>query len=636
MTKRLDISIGPVQGFVSQSRRTRDLWGSSYLLAFLSAHAMQGAHGAGGDIVHPVVQDDRLFRWVSGDRSGLPPHIGTLPNHFVVKLRGEAHLVGEAAVAALESAWRRVCDAVWTEYVEHASSAGDGTQSIWRRQVCTFWEVSWTEDTFQENRSLLARRKQWRTHRPPVDPGDKCTVMHDLQEISGHVRTRSRRQQDEFWCQLRQRTGDLDLRDNERLCAVALVKRLFPRVSQQALGWHVDAAYWPSTVYVGAMPWINRVVQAVPDRARAYAAAVREGASDEVFRHRRPSFCGQNADAAGEFRKLDGNFLHYEFVTNKRLCPLADENSPGIRDRLACLLRSIYAASVPDAARLGPPPAFYALLLADGDRLGELVAGLGGTVVSKALASFTRGLPDIVHRHAGVTVYAGGDDVLAMLPVPGALTCARDLAASYQTSFAEAEAHPTRPTISAGVVFANVRLPLRSVLEEAHRLLDTVAKEVNGRNSLAAAVLKSGGRHCEWVTSWMRPTTGGSSAVDQLIGLIRALGGNAPAPGLSGSLIYRLRETLVALCGWDRWRPGIWGDVSGSLDLRPFLHAEIAHSAEVRMDSGAQALANDLTDRVCGILSRSHATNDALTGIGIDALLLARFLSDAAQQEHDR
>ena len=37
---RLDISIGPVQGFVSQSRRTRDLWGSSYLLAFLSAHAM--------------------------------------------------------------------------------------------------------------------------------------------------------------------------------------------------------------------------------------------------------------------------------------------------------------------------------------------------------------------------------------------------------------------------------------------------------------------------------------------------------------------------------------------------------------------------------------------------------------------
>ena len=33
---RLDISIGPVQGFVSQSRRTRDLWGSSYLLSFLS------------------------------------------------------------------------------------------------------------------------------------------------------------------------------------------------------------------------------------------------------------------------------------------------------------------------------------------------------------------------------------------------------------------------------------------------------------------------------------------------------------------------------------------------------------------------------------------------------------------------
>ena len=260
---------------------------------------------------------------------------------------------------------------------------------------------------------------------------------------------------------------------------------------------------------------------------------------------------------------------------------------------------------------------------------------LGSTVVSDALALFTGNVRDVVQRHRGVTIYAGGDDVLAMLPVQQALPCAREVAASYEASFPGTELHPSRPTISAAVVYAHVRLPLRSVLVEAHRLLDAVAKEGNGRNSLAAAVLKPGGRHCQWVTSWVRPATDGSSAVDQLQSVILRLGGNAH-PGLSGSLIYRMRETLVALCGWQRWQPGVWGDVPAALDLRPFLHAAVAHSVDARMDSGTQALANDLTDRVCGILGRSHATDDGLTGVGMDGLLLARFLADPAQQEHDR
>ena len=97
------------------------------------------------------------------------------------------------------------------------------------RQVGSFWEVSWTAGPYGDCGNLLARRKQWRSHSPPDEPGDKCTVMHDLQELSGHVRTRHARQQDEFWRRVKRHLGELDLRDNERLCPVALVKRLFPK-----------------------------------------------------------------------------------------------------------------------------------------------------------------------------------------------------------------------------------------------------------------------------------------------------------------------------------------------------------------------------------------------------------------------
>ena len=635
MATRLDLSIGPVQGFVSHSRRTRDLWGSSYLLAFLSAHAMRGAHEAGGEIVQPVVTEDRLYRWVSGDRSGSPPRIGTVPNHFVVKLEGDARPVADAAVTALDAAWRRVCDAVWGRYVEPVCPNGNGTEAIWQRQVRAFWDVSWTACPWSDGRNPLARRKHWRTHRPPDEPGDKCTVMHDLQELSGYVRARQGRQQDEFWRRVAHGLGTLDLREDERLCAVALVKRLFPKVARAALGWPVDASQWPSTVYVGAVPWMRRVMNAVPDPAREYAAAVRLSAPDDVFPMQRPPFSGLNAKDAGDFPKLDGNYLHREFVTSERLCPLTDDGSTGTRERLTELLTTVYAATDGDGYPLGPPPSFYALLLADGDRLGALAGEVGGAAVSNAIAAFTAKVPRIVAQHLGVTVYAGGDDVLAMLPLAEALSCASDVAGAYRDAFAEVDGG-NRATVSAAVVFAHVRLPLRSALGEAHRLLDAIAKDGNGRNSLAAAVLKPGGRHCQWVSSWTRPAVGGSRAVAVIDELAQELRGNAAQPGLSGALVYRLRQTLTALCGWDRWEPGAWGAVPPDLDIRAFLRAEICHSLDVRTDDGVGSRADDLTDRVCAALGRAHATERGSNELGIDALLLARFLADPQQQESDR
>ena len=638
MTTGIDISIGPVQGFVSQSRRTSDLWGSSYLLAFLSAHAMHGAEKAGGKVVQAVVERDRLYCWVAGDREGSPPEVGTVPNHFVVEVDGDARPVANAAEESLRAAWKRVCDAVWERFVTRACAAGNDTQAIWNRQVGAFWEIMWTAGPFGDRGGLLARRKHWRSHRPPDEPGDKCTVMHDLQELSGHVRARHRKKQDEFWERVNHRLGPLDLRPYERLCAIALVKRLFPKVAPSALGWKVEASQWPSTVYVGAVPWIRRVGSAVPQQATNYADAVRQSAEEDVFTTRRPPF-GLGVEAAGDFPKLDANYLHREFVTSERLCPLADGAGTGAREELAELLQIIYDAEDEDG-RLGPPPSFYALILADGDRLGRLLGRLGGQAVSKALADFTGRVPDIVKKQDGVTVYAGGDDVLAMLPVPNALPCAQAISDAYRNAFSDTDGRDVA-TLSAAVVFAQVRLPLNHVLGEAHRLLDDVAKDGNGRDSLAAAVCKPSGPYCEWVTIWVRRSPDEARAVELLQSLVKQLGTNASEPGLSSGLIYRTRDTLTRLCGWEQWQPGKWGCLPKDLDIRSFLRAEICHSLDIRMDGGAETRADELTGGVWNLLGPARnpspddanvlpngAGNGGITQAGVDALLLARFLAD--------
>ncbi len=639
MTIRLDVSIGPVQGFVARSRRTRDLWGSSYLLSVLSGHAMRGAAKAGGRIVQPTVDEDLLYRWIGGDRSGKAPRIGSLPNRFAVEADGDPRAVADAAIEALGAAWDRVCEAVWTRFVEHAADAGDGTRAIWKRQVGAgaFWEVSWTAGSLDAAGGLLARRKHWRSCRPSDEHGDKCAVMHDLQELSGYVRARGaddRRKQNEFWSRIRKGLGSLDLRGDERrgyeqLCAVALVKRLFPKAAPDALGWDVDTSHWQSTVYVGALPWIRRAMAAEPGLACRYADAVR-ACADDGLAERRPPFAGLDEPAAGDFPKLDANWLHREAVRSERLCPLPDDSEGNARADLERRLEAIYDARDEAGGRIGPPSSFYALLLADGDRLGKLVGELGGEVVGKALRLFTREAPEIVCRHDGVTVYAGGDDVLAMLPAPAALRCAELLADRYRSAFVG------RPgaTLSAAVAFAHVRLPLGAALAEAHRLLEDVAKEANGRDSLAAGVLKPGGLNCQWVTAWTgRRADGGSSrAVKLLARLTERLGAGATEPGLSSALIYRIREALATLCGWDAWRPGAWGRIPEGLDIRAFLRAEIHHSLAVRTGDDAGIRADELTDLVWRSMGRARApVVDGEAGVaeaGVDALLLARFLAD--------
>ena len=78
---------------------------------------------------------------------------------------------------------------------------------------------------------------------------------------------------------------------------------------------------------------------------------------------------------------------------------------------------------------------------------------------------------------------------------------------------------------------------------------------------IAAGVLKPGGRHAQWVTTWTRPAANGARAVTLIEGLVRQLENNTATPGLSSALVYRIRELLTTLCGWDRWQPGDWREV---------------------------------------------------------------------------
>ncbi|MDI6718595.1 MAG: type III-B CRISPR-associated protein Cas10/Cmr2 [Methanomicrobiales archaeon] len=648
--KRLQFSLGPVQGFIAQGRRTRDLWSGSYLLSYLSGCAMAGVRRGGGRISVPDVRKDLrkdlLLQWIAagGDGPGEPPRIGTLPNKFEAEIPDTVSVEDAAkmAVDGINTAWNRIALTVWDRYLGRiAEECGKGTEEIWNRQVRNFWEISWIAGDSGD----MEARKNWRIYRnrerytPTIEGGDHCTIMSEWQELSGFMRAWERQKQDRFWKRVRENIPGMVLREDERLCAIAFIKRLFPEVSKEAIGWDVNAERWPSTTYMAAIPWLKRGVQECADLAKAFAEnallkgqrAEREGLAEQFF---------EKAAKEHLFLNLDANYYYKETLSLPRRTPLEGTSREGeepetVKRERKDLLGQL--ARICEALGTGPSP-FYAMLAMDGDRIGELIERHTDRT-SRATTEFSSEVGEIVRSYSGALVYAGGDDLLAMLPLRDALQCACHLHTRFSQCFEKVQIGEA--TVSAALVFAHYQVPLSSVLEEVRELLDGVAKERNGRNSLAISVVKNSGKYCEWVQVW-DGVAKKNGIRDEI--LLESLADDFRQRNeLSASFFFRMRDLIVSLVTDARWSPGqilpLWESISGK-ELKDLIVSEYIDAGEHRRENDTQKhdellmRASRQMERLLAV-SRRHRNGEApeTTTLSMDGLLLVKFLSTEGVRE---
>lgn len=558
--KTLHFSFGPVQDFIAQARRTRDLWAGSYLLSYLSGHAMLAVEASRGKVVFPPVNGDSLLTALSsGSPSEMARQVGSLPNRFKASVPQSFDAV--RCREAIEMAWKAVADVVWQKI-------GRPSDSIWMRQIGHVWEYYWV---FDEDGSALDQRKNLRTRFLPVEKGEKCTVCGERQEISGKGMGthQSRQEMRDWWDQLRtaRRISKLDLRENERLCAVCLTKRLFPhvfdkvKVDGKVIGWCVPQGF-PSTSYMAAVDWIIRVLEeckgtngskvnkAVFNFVEA-ARAAGVGCSEITTRIQGVSDGLKHSglqDDAKLFVDLDGAAFFESSIRNADEFPLT-----GDRVRLIEALK-ILQCTLPDKKGL-PSEAtpFYGLLLMDGDDMSSLLHEVsnkdeGEEAISKALAKFTRKVPDIFKVNNGRLIYAGGDDVFALMPLDKALTCAATLRHAYQEAFGqEAPFIPqVKATLSGAIVYTHIHTALSTVVRDAHLLLRDVAKNQTGRDSIVCRVWKRGGPVLTWSLPWRFVLGGGGSTlVDEIK---QQFQDDSADPGrFSSKFFYKIRDLFEVL-----------------------------------------------------------------------------------------
>ena len=557
MSHYFHFTLGPVQGFVAQARRTRDFWAGSFLLSWLAAVAIKSVQKQGGTIIFPEIKEDNNFlAYLEGDKSkGKPPQQGSIPNRFKAEIKDLENFNPELVTEAVIEAWSSLADDIWNKDIVDIKAIDSTSRHIWDRQIKNFWDMSWIVTDDIEDGSVLDQRKNWRSYIAPDEDGVKCSVMDGWQELSGIETPNRKAMEQQFWQPLREsgKTGiKSDLAEGEALCAIAFVKRRFSRYFKDFVhpmsqgwtlkGWDIPSAV-PSVSYMAAVHFLEALIKNAEEKELKSFVKEAHKLTQEYGEWSTSIACIDTALTKNKQKQiatltsaLDGNVFFETALENSNIYD--QDQAKEVISTLKALRNSV---------NIDPVSPFYAVLMMDGDSLGKQMSQRDNQkAITKGLAKFTDKVASIVHKNNGFLIYAGGDDVLAILPLEDALICARELRQHYMDCFNDYDDINT--TLSGAIEYVHIKTPLTKILKDAHHLLDDIAKEKTGRDAIAIRVWKPGGLQIEWAQPWETALDGNEDNLTHLEQLTKEFTGTEEKnPQFSSKFLYKIRERFDLL-----------------------------------------------------------------------------------------
>ncbi|MGY0400267.1 MAG: type III-B CRISPR-associated protein Cas10/Cmr2, partial [Ostreibacterium sp.] len=522
--------------------------------------------------------------------------------------------------------------------------------------------------------SGLDRRKNWRSHYLPKEFGIKCSLMGDWQELSGivGVRKKDRENREAFWGEL---FSTNDFTKKEHLCAIAYIKRRFLSIfkdfkielgleSRQftAHGWKLPQSV-PSVAYIAAAPWFSNIIK---QGISAYneAQGSKQIMDDPLFydfiskakklggtpEYNSTIKCLRLFDA--NIRSLDGNVFHESALKNANIFPKRDENGSislcPLAVEVGSALSELVKLTDSNGKIIGKATPFYAVLMMDGDHLGQqmsdekkqsdITQGLDKFInqeldedliaiirkdLSIDICSPLKGVSDIVEYYNGFLIYAGGDDVLAIITLEDALNCAKAIRIHYQNCFQKInkERKGNEPkidtTISASIIYVHINMPLKKILHESHQLLDDIAKDKAGRDALALRVYKGSGLAVQWAKKWDEALHKNDYVLQQSVKHFQ--NDNGADEQFSSQFFYKIRQRFDLLYGKDKKQQGENPlDKEQAIKLMAMEYMQSVDNKALTMKE-AEDIIRPLMEQ-----SQNAAEDNQITA---DAALLIRFLA---------
>jgi len=484
------VTLGPVQDFIAQARRARDLWYGSHLLSELSRVAARALVDGGAKLIFPSLRvgDAQLvpcFAPLRGDNT--PPQ--NIANKLLAEVPGvrDPRELARTARKAVADYWR---DQVAAPVKRKCGGLlANNVDAVWDEQIDSFIEfaASWLPlgqyaETRRQLEQAIAGRKLLRDF-DPWTQGRGNVPKSSLDGARESVLRRSKIELRGDWpVRDAQLASTYRIADGEQLDAVGLVKRAGGEPNQ-----------FVPVVNVALASWLERASHV----AKAELAALRSACCDVGI----SSVTRADLPCVQPFA-FDGSVLlpsRWRSVFEEQVLQ-GDPEAWG-QQHVKPLFR-----------RLAEPYPYVACVVADGDRMGRAIDSLGSAEAHRGFSQELAGFADAVrkvveHRHRGSLVYVGGDDVLAFVSLPEALACADDLRAAFESAMATAcrsLAADERPTLSVGLGIGHVMESMGDLLSLG-RQAEREAKR--DRNAFAVLVDKRSGGTRTWRAQWRAEPT---------------------------------------------------------------------------------------------------------------------------------
>jgi CRISPR-associated protein Cmr2 len=431
----MTIALGPVQEFIAAARRTADLTAGSKLLVGLAKHLAK--HLPNADLIFPASTE-----------------IGA-PNKLLFTVQDEPHKIAADAKEQAHAYLRQQWDAC-LQQLGAVKGCIDEELANWQLKNFLEFYAAWVPlngdyaAARQRLERLLAGRKALRDFkqapaypRHPKSPLDPS--MDSVFKTEAHG--------DGFSAPAdAQQHPKLRLKPRETLDAISLIKRI------------LGGSGVPSTREMG----FRAVEKVLSDEARGAYRALQKW-QDKL---------GIDDLSDLYYQEQFERWLREQRQEGREIAP---EEEAEIRRNASLLQGALSKARIPIEA-----PAYYAILVADGDKMGAAIDALTSVNdhrnFSQQVAQFAQNAERIVRAYDGHLVYCGGDDVLALLPANRALACARKLHGEFVSCMQPVMPSGVSPSLSAGIAIVHVMDNLQVALGWA-RETEKHAKEI--RNAVA-------------------------------------------------------------------------------------------------------------------------------------------------------
>lgn len=486
------LTIGPVQSFISQARKTQDLYAGSRLISDLASLAFQMFQAAVGN------ENLELIFPAFHDKDGKP--VLSNPNRFAAVIspnisHKKLSEIGRKVKKDLNASFVR-------DSLERMPFLDTASEGVAIKQLESHLEIFWAAKPIDENEyqrdfiqleSYINSIKNFRDWMPNPELGRKCGVDGERNVVvyrktlaeSGSQRIHKLFQREQQNIAVIETNEERNvpvwsLEPGEGLSAVSYAKRTFEQIAHK----------FPSTARVCLL----NVVHQIKDWDEFIAL---ENEPKQMLRHSNDHLLFEENINPQLFRKT-GLFKNDE-----------DELLSAVKKTKQlheALTKRMEEAGISE----GLNTKYYAIMVFDGDQMGKWLSGqfLQNAQQLKAFQIKMRDLlrdygiwaMNYLDAEKGKAVYAGGDDFLGFINLNHLYPVLKEMRAQFDLQINQTLQNETKEfrlkektmfSFSAGIAIGHYKQPLGMVLDEAREA--EYAAKAAGKNAFVISLMRHSG-----------------------------------------------------------------------------------------------------------------------------------------------